>query len=54
MNMADATLGQDAPAPTIPASVALAVTGLGKRVPLPTGELTILDDVFEGSTTLLG
>jgi putative ABC transport system ATP-binding protein len=43
--MADATLGQDTPASTLPAVVALAVSGLGKRVPLPTGELTILDDV---------
>ena len=45
MNMADATLGQDAPASSITAPVALAVSGLGKRVPLPTGELTILDGV---------
>src|SRR3546814_13352157 len=32
-------------APDPPASPALAVTGLGKRVPLPSGELTILDDI---------
>ena len=35
-------------APSMPAStqpVALVVSGLGKRVPLPTGELTILDGV---------
>src|SRR3546814_10449601 len=32
-------------APDQPASPALAVTGLGKRVPLPSGELTILDDI---------
>ena len=45
MNMADATLAQDTPASSIPAPVALAVSDLGKRVPLPTGELTILDAV---------
>src|SRR3546814_1037598 len=32
-------------APDQPASPALEVTGLGKRVPLPSGELTILDDI---------
>jgi len=45
MNMADAMPEQDAPPASIPAPVALAVSGLGKRVPLPTGELTILDGV---------
>ena len=45
MNMADAMPEQDAPPASIPAQVALAVSGLGKRVPLPTGELTILDGV---------
>ena len=45
MNMADTTLEQDAPASSIHMPVALAVSGLGKRVPLPTGELTILDGV---------
>src|SRR3546814_4040714 len=32
-------------APDQPASPALEVTALGKRVPLPSGELTILDDI---------
>src|SRR3546814_3487474 len=32
-------------APDQPASPALEVTGLGKRVSLPSGELTILDDI---------
>ena len=45
MNMADAILEQDAPVSSNPAPVALAVSGLGKCVPLPTGELTILDGV---------
>ena len=45
MSMADAMPAQDAPAAFIHAPVALAVSGLGKRVPLPTGELTILDGV---------
>jgi putative ABC transport system ATP-binding protein len=45
MNMADTTLEQDSPASSIHMPVALAVSGLGKRVPLPTGELTILDGV---------
>ena len=45
MSMADAMPAQDAPAAFIPTPVALAVSGLGKRVPLPTGELTILDGV---------
>jgi putative ABC transport system ATP-binding protein len=43
--MADATLAQDTPASSISAPIALAVSGLGKRVPLPTGELTILEGV---------
>ena len=45
MNMADAMPGQDAPVSSLPIPIALAVSGLGKRVPLPTGELTILDGV---------
>src|SRR3546814_5796074 len=34
-----------ATAPDQPASPALEITGLGERVPLPSGELTILDDI---------
>jgi putative ABC transport system ATP-binding protein len=46
MNMADAAAPQAAP-PSIRADAtpALRVQALGKRVPLPTGELTILDEV---------
>ncbi len=35
----------DATAPNAETSSALHVTGLGKRVPLPSGELTILEDI---------
>ena len=51
MNKADAATMQDADGPvagigsTATRPVALQVEGLGKRVPLPSGELTILDGV---------
>ena len=47
MNKADAAFPQaDVPAPPLSTQrTALQVAGLGKRVPLPTGELTILDGV---------
>ena len=49
MNRADPTLLQPAAATPTPSAtaptLALQVSGLGKRVPLPTGELTILDGV---------
>ena len=47
MNKADAALAQAELPPTSPLAqrVALQVAGLGKRVPLPSGELTILDGV---------
>ena len=49
MNMADAAVPQPevraAPPPPAAQPTALQVSGLGKRVPLPSGELTILDGV---------
>jgi putative ABC transport system ATP-binding protein len=46
MNRAESPAAQvDAPAPATGATRALEVSGLGKHVPLPTGELTILEGV---------
>lgn len=49
MNMADAAVPQPevrtAPPPPAAPPIALQISGLGKRVPLPSGEMTILDGV---------
>src|SRR5690606_241624 len=49
MNMADAVAMQAEPTATgVARPPALRVEGLGKRVALPSGELTILDDIGFG------